>query len=105
MADSKATYPSVVAERFQIRLPEGLRNQIKDAAAENGRSMNSEILARLFGDAEALRDRFAGHALIGMGTWMPAGFVNLNTDEAAKSRAEFAYRQADAMLAARKGDA
>lgn len=52
-----------------------------------------------------LREYYAGKSLVGMGTWMPAGFVNLNTDEACKARAEFAYRQADAMIAAGKAGA
>lgn len=90
---------------FRLRLPEALHSAIKADADAKGRSMTAEIVARLSVDDAALRDTFASQALIGMGTWMPAGFVNLNTDEAAKSRAEFAYRQADAMLAARKGAA
>lgn len=40
-------YPSEVAERFQIRLPDGLRDRIKEAADRNGRSMNSEIVSVL----------------------------------------------------------
>lgn len=32
---------------FQIRLPEGMREQIKKEAAKNGRSMNAEIIDRL----------------------------------------------------------
>jgi hypothetical protein len=30
-----------------LRMPESLRNSLKDAALKNGRSMNAEILARL----------------------------------------------------------
>lgn len=30
-----------------LRLPEKLRDELQDAAARNGRSMNAEILARL----------------------------------------------------------
>jgi hypothetical protein len=48
-----------------------------------------------------LRDYFAAQALVGMGTWMPAGFAKLNTKDAREVRALFAYSQADAMLAAR----
>lgn len=40
-------YPSQLAERFQIRLPDGLRDRIRNAAAENNRSMNAEIVAAL----------------------------------------------------------
>lgn len=35
------------AEKFLVRLPEGLRDQIKTTAAQNLRSMNSEIVYRL----------------------------------------------------------
>jgi hypothetical protein len=45
-----------------------------------------------------LRDLFAAAALAGMGTWMPAGFSNLNHDRARDERAYWAYQQADAML-------
>jgi hypothetical protein len=34
-------------DQFQLRLPPGLRDQIKTAADASGRSMNSEIIARL----------------------------------------------------------
>jgi len=40
-------YPSRLAERFQVRLSDGLRDRIRDAAKHSGRSMNSEILHRL----------------------------------------------------------
>lgn len=40
-------YPSQLAERFQIRLPDGMRDRIKKLAAENGRSMNSQIVQML----------------------------------------------------------
>jgi len=50
---SEPKYPSQLAERFQIRMPDGLRDRIAEAAKANSRSMNSEIVARLedsFGD-------------------------------------------------------
>ena len=40
-------YPSEAADRFQIRLPDGLRDELKALAERNGRSMNAEIVARL----------------------------------------------------------
>ena len=33
--------------RFLVRMPEGMRDRIADAAKSNGRSMNSEIVAAL----------------------------------------------------------
>ncbi|PAP94502.1 Arc family DNA-binding protein [Mesorhizobium wenxiniae] len=45
--DDREKYPSELAERFQVRLPPGLRDRIKEAADKNSRSMNAEIVARL----------------------------------------------------------
>jgi len=45
MEDDK--YPSQLAERFQIRMPDGLRDALRRAAERNGRSMNTEIVKRL----------------------------------------------------------
>lgn len=44
---SKEPYPSEVADRFIVRLPDGMRDLIKEAAAANNRSMNAEIVHRL----------------------------------------------------------
>jgi hypothetical protein len=49
-----------------------------------------------------MRDYFAGQALISMGGWTPQFISSLDADEALKARAEWAYRQADAMIAASK---
>ncbi len=38
---------SRTADKFVIRLPDGLRGRIFDVAASNRRSMNSEIIHRL----------------------------------------------------------
>jgi len=35
------------SDQFQLRLPEGMRDRIKLAAEQSGRSMNAEILATL----------------------------------------------------------
>lgn len=40
-------YPSQQQDRFIVRLPDGMRDQIKAAAENNGRSMNAEIVSRL----------------------------------------------------------
>jgi len=56
-------YPSQLADRFQVRMPDGLRDRIREAAEANSRSMNAEIVARLessfdpaTNEASALRD-------------------------------------------------
>jgi hypothetical protein len=43
----KAQPPSRSAPQFVVRLPTGMREQINEAAIENNRSMNAEIVARL----------------------------------------------------------
>lgn len=45
-------FPSEAADRFQVRLPAGLREQIKADAEAAGRSMNAEIVMRLEAPAE-----------------------------------------------------
>ena len=39
--------PSDLADKFMLRMPDGMRDRLKAAAKENGRSMNAEIIARL----------------------------------------------------------
>lgn len=45
MKDTKP--PSRTADQFVVRLPDGMRDQIAEAAKANNRSMNAEIVARL----------------------------------------------------------
>lgn len=47
MSDEPHKFPSQLAERFQIRMPDGLRDRIRKSAEANGRSMNTEIVAAL----------------------------------------------------------
>ncbi|HSI42132.1 MAG TPA: Arc family DNA-binding protein [Xanthobacteraceae bacterium] len=44
MDSERDKYPSETAERFQVRLPKGLRDRIKAYAERHGRSMNTEIV-------------------------------------------------------------
>lgn len=43
----QALYSSRTADKFVVRLPDGMREQIAEVAREHHRSMNSEIIARL----------------------------------------------------------
>ena len=43
----QASYSSRTADKFVVRLPEGMRERISDVARDHHRSMNSEIIARL----------------------------------------------------------
>lgn len=40
-------YPSTIADKFMLRLPGDMRDKIRDSAARNHRSMNSEIVFHL----------------------------------------------------------
>jgi len=40
-------FPSQEMDRFNVRLPVGMRDAIAEQAKKNGRSMNSEIIAAL----------------------------------------------------------
>lgn len=44
---TKKTFPSDKLDQYIVRFPDGMRDQIKQAAADNGRSMNAEIVQRL----------------------------------------------------------
>lgn len=43
----QALYSSRTADKFVVRLPDGMRERIADVARNHHRSMNSEIIARL----------------------------------------------------------
>ena len=47
MAQEKIAFPSDAAEKFVVRFPDGMRDQIAESAKKNGRTMNAEIVARL----------------------------------------------------------
>lgn len=40
-------YPSEMADKFVVRMPEGMRDRIRQKADENRRTMNSEIIHAL----------------------------------------------------------
>lgn len=43
----QAAFSSRTADKFVVRLPEGMRDRIASVARQHHRSMNSEIIARL----------------------------------------------------------
>lgn len=47
MPTEKTEYPSDVADKFLLRLPDGMRTKLKAAAKANSRTMNAEIIHRL----------------------------------------------------------
>lgn len=40
-------YPSRLLDRFMLRMPDGMREKLADAAKANKRSVNAEVVARL----------------------------------------------------------
>lgn len=47
MSDGNKRYPSELAPKFVLRFPQGMREEIREIAASNRRSMTAEIIARL----------------------------------------------------------
>ncbi|AQZ95124.1 Arc family DNA-binding protein [Halopseudomonas phragmitis] len=47
MKTATQNYTSRTADKFVVRLPQGMRDRIADVAKQHHRSMNSEIIARL----------------------------------------------------------
>jgi len=94
-------------EQFKIRLPDGMRDEIRAAAAANHRTMNAEVVARLTPpESMTLRDWLAGQALAGMlanpkTQQFIAEIAAERTQDGAQLSAAASYEHADAMLAAR----
>ena len=83
-------------EQMNVRVPNGLREELKLAAKANQRTMNGEVVARLSQpDGMTLRDWFAGQA---MATLLAATTLNPMHPHVAAGRS---YEYADALLAAR----
>lgn len=78
----------------------GSEAEAADAMYRMERQKAMEIASKE-AERRAFLDAAAFAALQGIGTWMPSGFANLRSDEALSARAEWAYRQANAMLKAR----
>lgn len=45
--ENKDAFPSDVADKVLVRMPDGMRDKLKAAAKTNCRTMNAEIVARL----------------------------------------------------------
>lgn len=52
---ARGNFPSSIADAFSVRMPDGMRDRIKAAAAANNRPMNAEIVFRLEASFEAPR--------------------------------------------------
>lgn len=45
--NNKPAFPSDAADKVLVRMPDGMRDQLKSAAKANNRTMNAEIVSRL----------------------------------------------------------
>jgi hypothetical protein len=83
----QAIYSSRTADKFVVRLPDGMRERIAEVARSSHRSMNSEIIARLekslaSPDAEGGTVEFDGEGVmwnpsVGMLVKTPAGMGSI----------------------------
>ncbi len=44
---ARGDFPSAKQDQYMLRFPDGMRDALKVAASDNGRSLNAEIVARL----------------------------------------------------------
>lgn len=61
--------PSAIADKFMLRLPDGLRDTIAEHAKRAGRSMNAEVIYRLqmaYDQDAAMEDAYQLDARIGV---------------------------------------
>lgn len=56
----RSSYPSEQADKFLLRLPDGMRDRLKAEAEANKRSMNAEIVARLEASFSNISPAFVG---------------------------------------------
>lgn len=69
---AKEPYPSETADRYIVRFPDGMRDQIAEFAKENNRSMNAEIVSRLEASIqETIRTRSTEMQILKMLDKMP----------------------------------
>lgn len=73
----KKTYPSELQERFIVRLPDGMRDRIAEAASLNGRSMNAEIVSRLEMTFDAIGKITPGEMIDALMKAFPPGMIEI----------------------------
>lgn len=83
-------FPSEQLDQYMLRFPPGLRDLVKDAAAGNGRSMNSEIVARL----ESTFEQLGPYSAIGMNAFVKRLEASLDISESLMVRLAAELRMA-----------
>jgi hypothetical protein len=82
------------SDKFMLRLPDGMREQISLAAEANARSMNSEIVARL---SESLNQGF-GEGLLRLHLFVSAPHEKLNAADVLEAYAKFLREEAAKLM-------
>ncbi len=74
MSNGTKRYPSELAPKFVLRFPQGMREEIRDIAANNHRSMTAEIIARL--EKTLLSERAVSNKGAGVGEAAVEPYLN-----------------------------
>jgi hypothetical protein len=64
---TKEPYPSEQADKFVLRLPDGMRDRIRATAEANSRSMNAGMVARLEASCEFRKESQTLGGALGQG--------------------------------------
>lgn len=90
----QAVYSSRTADKFVVRLPDGMRERIAEVARNHHRSMNSEIIARL--EQSLLQEGALGDEL---NMRLDSPELSLHERELLQRFRQLAHRQQNALVA------
>ncbi|QKE62819.1 Arc family DNA-binding protein [Aquipseudomonas campi] len=90
----QALYSSRTADKFVVRLPDGMRERIADVARNHHRSMNSEIIARL--EQTLLQEGVLGDD---QGLRLDSPELSLHERELLQRFRQLSHRQQNALVA------
>jgi plasmid stability protein len=90
----QAVYSSRTADKFVVRLPDGMRERIAEVARTHHRSMNSEIIARL--EQSLIQEGALGEEL---STRLDSPELSLHERELLQRFRQLAHRQQNALIA------
>ncbi|PBB86629.1 Arc family DNA-binding protein [Mesorhizobium sp. WSM3876] len=94
-------YPSDRQDQFMLRLPDGMRQRLKEAAESNQRSMNAEIIARL---QESFSGPFNDLSSIGLTALIKRLEATVEASDIIFMRQRDAVKELEARLSGSKDD-
>lgn len=89
----QAIYSSRTADKFVVRLPDGMRERIAEVARDHHRSMNSEIIARL--EQSLIQEGSLGEEL---SMRLDSPELSLHERELLQRFRQLSYRQQNALV-------